>query len=103
MVGVFLTFRRQNSLRNRCQSDGGRYWGGPGCCDGALTINAGVLLEQWHHQIERTLPPRGDFRARQRSAGEADRRPLSNRPTVAAGGFGVLLQADGCGIGGPFL
>src|SRR6478609_2656873 len=103
MVGVRLTFLRQNSLRNRCHSDGGRTGGGMVCCDGALSINSGQPPEEGDHQVERALPACGDFRARQRSAGETNGRPISNRPTVSADGFGILLQADGGGVGGTFL
>src|SRR6188472_2164973 len=94
MVGVRLTFLVQNSLRNRCQSDGGRTGGGIICGDGALSINSGQALEEGDHQVDRALPPCGDFRARQRSAGETNRRPFSNRPTVATDIFGILLKAD---------
>ena len=40
------------------------------------------------------LISRGDFRARQRSAGETNGWPLSNRPAIAADGCRVLFQAD---------
>src|SRR6267154_5800216 len=92
MVGVRLTFLRQNNLRNRCQSEGGRTGGGIVCGDGALSINSGQPPEEGDYQVDWTLPPGGDFRARQRSAGETNRRPFSNRPPIAADVLGILFK-----------
>src|SRR5216684_362356 len=103
MVGVRLTFLRQNSLRTRCPSDGGRTRFSASCGDGALSINSGQSPEEGHHQVERALPSCGDFRARQRSAGETNGRPFSHRPTVPADVFGVLLKADRRRVGGSLL
>src|SRR5882724_4375169 len=102
MVGVCLTFLRQNSLRNRCHSDGGRAGGGI-CGDGALSIKAGQALEEGDHEIDRALPARGDFRARQRSTGETNRRAFANRPAIAADAVAIMFEADGGGVGGAFL
>src|SRR3954464_15136268 len=91
MVGVCLTFRRQNSLRNRCQSDGGRTGGGIRG-DGALSIKAGQALEKGDDEVDRALPPGGDFRARQRSAGETNRWSFADRPAISADALGILFE-----------
>src|SRR6266702_2680691 len=103
MVGVRLTFLRQNSLRNRCQSDGGLTGGGNICGDGALSINSGQALEEGNHEVDWALSSCGNFRARQRSAGETNGRPLANRPAIAADALGILFKADRGGVGGAFL
>ena len=93
IVGVRFTLVRQNSPPSGAVSDGGRTAADMAAAKGRLSINSRQPPDERHHQIERTLLSRGDFRPRQRSAGETNGRPLPDRPAIAADGGGVLLRA----------
>src|ERR1700722_472251 len=93
IVGVRFTALGGRGPPSRRPSDCGRV--SPDVAGaGVSSVDSRQPLDQRHYQIERTLPPRSDFRADQRSAAEPNRRTRTDSPAISANGSGVLFQTD---------
>src|SRR5215471_7925600 len=57
-----------------------------------LAINPREVPDKRYDQIERTLMPRRDLRASERSAREMHIWPVANRPAIARRGKGIFFE-----------